>query len=246
MRALSVLSGLSLVYCQSQGDKLVNWLLPDIDVYYEAQPLTELRGKLNGFKTGFSDAEAVHEGTCDESMANRFALMVDNGIRYGFWGNTTIRSVYADPMQMFEILAYSGMPVDGIPLFETSYERVSTIEYNSTYLELIYSTTQASLVDGFYQWSMKCQDGMLYLKHRKVARANYNTAKILQWYVPKLDDTSYDEGAEDLTEFLGVNNAASTQNMVDGLLAILLGAAPCSQNHCWWQGLGPGPAPPTP
>jgi len=171
---------------------------------------------------------------------------VENGVKYGFWGNTTIRTVYGQPFALYEITAYAGMPVDGVPLYETSYERVTTIEYNSTFMDVVFSTTHASLVDGFYQWTFKCQDDVLYFYHRKVARANFNTAKILQVYVPKLDDTDYDAGAEDLTEFLGVNNAASTQNFVEDMHAIVSGAAPCTVGHCWWQGLGPGPGPPTP
>merc|ERR1711972_325014 len=125
--------------------------------------------------------------------------------------------------------------------YETSYERVTTIEYNSTYMNVVFSTTQASLVDGFYQWILKCQDDELYFYHRKVARINFNTAKILHLTVPKLDDD-----VETLNEFLGANNAENTQYMVDGLHAIIQGEAPCAVDHCWWQGLGPGPGPPTP
>merc|ERR1711972_430770 len=217
----ALVGALSVVRSQSEGDRTVNWLLPDVDVYHSEQPLDELRVKLDDFKST--------------------EFTVENGVKYGFWGNNTVRSVYAQPFELFEILAYSGQPVADIPLYETSYERVTTIEYNSTYMNVVFSTTQASLVDGFYQWILKCQDDELYFYHRKVARINFNTAKILHLTVPKLDDD-----VETLNEFLGANNAENTQYMVDGLHAIIQGEAPCAVDHCWWQGLGPGPGPPTP
>jgi len=242
----SLLGALSLVHCQSEGHPLVNWLLPDIDVYTEMQPLAELQEKLDDFKTEFSDEEAIYRGECYDTMKKRLTLMIENGIRYGFWGNTTIRTRYGEPFTLYELIAYAGKPVPSIPLYETSYERVTAIEYNDTYMDVVFATTHASLVDGFYQWTMKCQDSELYFRHHKVARANFNTAKILQKLVPKLDDTTYDDGAETLTEFIGVNNEAATQSFVDDMVAIVQGEAPCSRGHCWWQGLGPGPGPPMP
>ena len=44
----------------------------------------------------------------------------------------------------------------------------------------------------------------------------------------------------------GLRAPASVRDQMDGMYAIYGGAAPCTQGHCWWQNLGPGPGPPTP
>merc|ERR1711972_1191046 len=78
----SLLGALSLVHCQSEGHPLVNWLLPDIDVYTEMQPLAELQEKLDDFKTEFSDEEAIYRGECYDTMKKRLTLMIENVPNY--------------------------------------------------------------------------------------------------------------------------------------------------------------------
>jgi hypothetical protein len=242
----------SIVVAQNEGDAAVNWLLKDIDVYYEKQPFSELQTKLAVFKDEFTDETASLTGDCSSTTSQeRLALVVENAIKYGFWNNCTIRSSYSEPMEVNEIIAYAGMPVPGIPLYETSYEMVSIADYeyhtaSSSYIDLKYHTTHASLVDGFYQWKLSCtqttyNEYELNIEHRKVARTNPNTAKVLLAAIPALD-----ENADDFTEFLANNNNNSVHYHVETLMKIINeGQAPCVDDYnCWWQGLGPTPVSP--
>merc|ERR1711972_1215169 len=77
----ALVGALSVVRSQSEGDRTVNWLLPDVDVYHSEQPLDELRVKLDDFKsTEFTDESAEITGHCtDPDMKARFALMAGHG-----------------------------------------------------------------------------------------------------------------------------------------------------------------------
>jgi len=206
------------------GNPLVNWVSPDIDIYTSRQELEPLQKKLASFQKEFTDEEAVFVGSCVNP--DRFKLVVDNAVRTGFWSQSLIRSSYEVPQFVDEVLAYSGQPSQAVPLFETSYQIVTKVEHSDTYLDLIYHTTHHSLTDGSYQWTLKCEEGELYVKHRKVARPNPNTSPLITQILPAMD-----ENVKDWTDFLRKNNAASTKSDVDNIVSIINdGFSPCDQD----------------